>query len=184
MPTPTPEPGASAPRGIRGQQRRLHYVPSRVPTIELTTEIAAPIQRCFDLARSVDLHVQSTSATHERAVAGVTSGLIGLHQEVTWRAKHFGVYQHFTSRITAFDGPRHFRDEMVRGAFKRFAHDHHFDEREGITRMRDVLVFEAPLGPLGRVAETLILTRYLTRFVRERNAVIKRVAEATATVLR
>jgi ligand-binding SRPBCC domain-containing protein len=149
-------------------------------TIHLTTLIHAPLDRCFDLSRSVDLHVASTQNTGERAVGGVTSGLLGLGDEVTWSARHFGVRQRLTSRITAFDPPRHFRDSMVSGAFRRFDHDHHFEAQGDATRMRDVFDFESPLGPLGRIADALVLTRYLRGFLEERNAVIKRAAESDA----
>ena len=98
-----------------------------MPVLELTTLVAAPVERVFDLSRSIDLHTASTAATGERAVAGVTSGLIGPGEEVTWRARHFGVWQSLTSRIVIFDRPRHFRDSMVRGAFRRFDHDHRFE---------------------------------------------------------
>lgn len=151
-----------------------------MPRIELTTLIAAPRERCFDLARSVDLHLKSTAATGERAVAGKTTGLLELGEEVTWRARHFGVWQRLTSRITAYDRPAHFRDSMVRGAFAPFHHDHFFDPtREGHTAMRDVLEFSAPLGPLGRLAERAVLTRYLARFLVERNRCLKAEAERT-----
>ena len=73
-----------------------------MPTIELVTSIAAPIERVFDLARSIDLHTNSTSTQARRTIAGVTSGLIGPGQEVTWRARHFGVWQSFTVRVTVF----------------------------------------------------------------------------------
>jgi ligand-binding SRPBCC domain-containing protein len=148
-----------------------------VARIELTTEISAPIERCFDLSRSIDLHVRSTAHTGERAIAGVTRGLISLNEQVTWRAKHFGVWQELTSKITAFDRPHYFRDEMQRGAFKRFVHDHHFVARAGGTTMRDALEFDAPLSLFGRLAERVFLTRYLRSFLVERNAVIKRAAE-------
>jgi ligand-binding SRPBCC domain-containing protein len=147
--------------------------------IELTTLIAAPPERCFDLARSVDFHLKSTAATGEKAVAGKVSGLLDLGDEVTWRARHFGVWQHLTSRITAFNRPGHFRDSMVRGAFRSFDHDHFFTEiHAGRTEMRDVLVYQAPLGLLGRLVERQILTRYLTRFLGERNRMIKEIAES------
>jgi len=92
--------------------------------IELTTQIDAPIDRVFDLARSIDLHTTSTSKTGEHAVAGVTSGLIGAGEEVTWRAKHFGVWQSLTVRIETYDRPTHFSDRMLRGAFKSMEHHH------------------------------------------------------------
>lgn len=147
-------------------------------TVKLSITIAAPQQRCFDLARSIDIHVQSTARSSERAVAGVTSGLIGLDQEVTWEARHFGVRQRFTSRITAFEPPGYFRDEMVRGAFSRFVHDHHFVADGSRTQMIDRLEFEAPGGILGRVVDRIVLSGYLRRFLIERNDVIKTIAES------
>src|SRR5262245_62035929 len=129
--------------------------------IELTLHVAAPPTRCFDLARSVDAHTASTAHTRERVVAGRRTGLLNLGEEITWRARHFGISQELTSRITAFDRPRHFRDIMVRGAFSRFDHDHFFVAADGGTLMRDVFDFRAPLGPLGRLAESLFLTAYM-----------------------
>ena len=77
--------------------------------VELVTAVAAPRGRCFDLARSVDAHVHSTRGTGERAIAGRLNGLLTLHEEVTWRARHLGFSLTLTSRITAFDLTRHFR---------------------------------------------------------------------------
>ncbi len=145
--------------------------------IQLRTEIRAPRERVFDLARSIDAHQDSTHGTDERAVAGVTTGLIGLGEEVTWEARHFGVKQRLTSKITAFDRPRHFQDVMLRGAFKSMVHDHVFEESEGVTIMKDRFEFHAPLGPLGLLAEKLFLTRYLHHFIQQRNAILKRAAE-------
>lgn len=149
-------------------------------TIALSTHIAAPRERCFDLARSVELHVRSTAATGERAVAGKTAGLLALGDEITWRARHLGVRQSLSGRITAYDRPRHFQDTMLRGAFARLRHDHFFDAAPdgGGTVMRDVLDFAAPLGPLGWLAERLFLTAYLRRFLQARNRELKAVAES------
>ena len=145
------------------------------------TWIAAPRQRCFDAARDLDLHVTSLSYTNEQAVSGRTSGLIELGEEVTWRARHFGVYQHFTSKITAFEPPGYFQDTMQRGAFKSFVHDHFFSAGvEGGTTMKDVLEFSAPLGVIGRITEKLVLRAYLERLLAARAAVIKNAVERTA----
>jgi ligand-binding SRPBCC domain-containing protein len=148
-----------------------------VPVIELTTEVHAPIERIFDLARSVELHMNSTAETNERAVAGVLSGLMAFGDEVTWRARHFGVWQHLTSRITMFERPFHFRDSMVRGAFRRFDHDHFFAQQGENTEMREVFDFQSPFGILGRTAERLFLTNYMRRFLFARCTWIKTVAE-------
>jgi ligand-binding SRPBCC domain-containing protein len=149
-----------------------------MPIIELTTRIAAPRERVFDLARSIELHQAGTSQTSERAIAGTTSGRIGLNETVTWRARHFGITQTLTSIITALDRPYHFADAQVEGAFKRFDHDHFFDEENGVTIVRDRFDYEAPFGVLGRIAERIALTRHMTRFLAMRNEVLKRVAES------
>ena len=146
-------------------------------TIIIETWIAASPARCFDAARDLDLHVKSMTHTNERAVGGRTSGLIELGEEVTWRARHFGVTQHFTSWITAFDRPRSFQDAMRRGAFQSFVHDHYFETAGAGTKMTDVLVFAAPLGILGRIAEMLVLRGYLERLLGMRAATIKEAAE-------
>ena len=147
-------------------------------TIILETKINAPVQRCFDLSRSIDLHQLTTSKTKERAIAGVTTGLIKSGQTVTWRTKHFGVWQKLTVRITDLESPHFFKDEMIKGAFRRMEHLHQFNAEGDATLMRDYFEFEAPLGFLGKLAEKLILKQYLTAFLKERNDIIKQVAES------
>ena len=149
-----------------------------MPMIELTTAIRAPIDRVFDLARSIDAHQDSTGGTEERAVAGVAKGLIGMGGVVTWEARHFGVRQRLTVRVTAFERPQHFQDVMVSGAFKSMVHDHEFAEGPTGTVMRDRFEFESPLGILGRVADWLFLTSYMRRFLVRRNAMLKQLAES------
>ena len=146
--------------------------------IQIELEIAASPDVCFDLARSVDAHVASARSSGERAVAGVTSGLLNPGDQVTWRGRHFGVTQELTSRITRFDRPRYFRDEMVRGAFSRLSHDHYFEPTSTGTRMRDVFEFTAPWGFLGRWVEQAVLVPYLRRFLQERARVLKHLAES------
>jgi len=148
-----------------------------VPVIRIETLIHAPPDRCFDLARDVEAHVGSTARTHERAVAGVTSGLLGPGDEVTWEAVHLGVRQRLTARITRFDRPNAFEDEMVRGAFRSFTHRHEFRPVDGGTLMIDTFRYASPLGILGALADRLFLERYMRRLLTERNAYLKRVAE-------
>ena len=149
-----------------------------MPVIELETTIAAPIQRCFDLARSIDLHVDSMRHTGERAVAGRTSGLIELGESVTWEAKHLGVRQRLTSRITAFEPHTYFQDTMTDGAFASFVHDHFFrSSGPGETVMRDVVAFRSPLGVVGQAVDQLIIKRYLAKLLSGRQLAVKNAAE-------
>jgi ligand-binding SRPBCC domain-containing protein len=150
-----------------------------MPVIELSTVIHAPRERVFDLARSIDAHQDSTGGTEERAVAGVTKGLIDLNEEVTWQAWHMGVRQRLTVRVTGFDRPSYFQDVMIAGAFKSMVHDHWFVEHPDGTLMRDRFEFQSPLGFLGAMADRLFLTTYMRRFIVRRNEVLKQLAEST-----
>ena len=145
--------------------------------IVLNTIINAPIEKVFDLSPSIDLHIESTKQTGEQAIAGRTSGLIELGETVTWRAKHFGIWQSLTSKITDYSHPIFFADEMVNGAFKSFRHEHHFSVIEGGTLIQDIFVFESPLGVLGKLANLLFLEKYMSDLLLERNRVIKQTAE-------
>lgn len=136
-----------------------------MPVIRIETFVRASPEACFDLARDVEAHLASTSRTNERVVGGVTTGLLGLGDEVTWEAVHFGVRQRLTSRITKFDRPRMFVDAMVKGAFAGFEHLHEFLPEDEGTRMIDVFDYRAPLGPLGRLADVLFLEDYMRRFL-------------------
>lgn len=128
-----------------------------------------PREELFDLARSIDAHKDSMAQSREEAVAGVMSGLISLGQEVTWRAWHFGVPIRMTSRITEMQAPFYFVDEQAKGPFRRFRHVHEFTEDSGGTVMVDRIEFEAPFGPIGRLAEKLVLARYLQELIDQRN---------------
>jgi ligand-binding SRPBCC domain-containing protein len=147
-------------------------------TIRLVTWVNAPVERCFKLSLSVDLHVLSARSTGERIVAGVGTGLMGLNQTVTWSAKHFGRQFQHTSLLDAWRPFSYFRDVMVEGAFETFVHEHHFAVMNDGTRIRDEVRFSAPMGPLGLVAEKLVLRRHLIRLLKRRNSVIKQVAES------
>jgi ligand-binding SRPBCC domain-containing protein len=149
-----------------------------MPLITLETIIHAPAEICFDLSRSIDLHMTSTEHTGEKAIAGRVSGLIGLGETVTWKAKHLGVWQTLTSKITAMDRPHYFVDEMTKGAFKSIYHEHLFESKGEQTIMTDKFRFETPFSFLGDVFNTVFLTRYLHDLLEKRNAVIKSYAES------
>lgn len=149
-----------------------------MPRIKLTTEIEADIHVVFDLSRSIDLHKISAAKTNEKAIDGKVSGLIGLNESVTWKARHFGVYQRLTSKVTEFDRPNHFVDEQESGIFKFFRHEHHFRSTDQGTEMIDIFDYRSPCGILGNFADRLFLKRYMTTFLEKRNKVIKEFAES------
>lgn len=148
--------------------------------IKLTTTIKAPQERCFDLARSIDLHTKSAAKSSEQAIAGVTSGLIDVDQEVTWRARHLGITFTLTSRIVELRKPEYFKDVMTRGPFKVMEHEHHFEPSLDGTIMYDIFYFHSPLGFIGTIVDRFFLNKYLKVFLFERNNYIKQIAESNA----
>ncbi len=152
-----------------------------MPVIHLETFIRAPIEICFDLSRDIDVHMASTSITNERAIAGVTSGMMQLGDEVTWEATHLHMRQRLTSRITAFERPHMFIDEMQRGAFKQLRHKHTFESRGSSTLMIDELDFASPFGVIGNLVDWLFLENYMKRFLILHNDYIKNLAESTTS---
>lgn len=149
-----------------------------MPQIEVKTTIFANVTTCFDLARNIDIHQESMMNSEEKAIAGKISGHINLGEWVSWEAKHFGIVQHLTSRITEFDSPNYFVDEMVYGAFKSFRHKHIFQSIGDATLMIDEFHFKSPYGLLGHLANQLFLKRYMTNLLKTRGNYIKEKAES------
>jgi len=141
--------------------------------IHLKTSIKGQIQEVFDLSRSIDFHIKSAYKTKEEAIAGTTTGLIGLNQEVRWRGKHLGLWLTHTSKIIAFESPRLFTDIMIAGNFTYFIHTHEFTQNDGEVIMTDRLRYKLPYGKLGSLVDRLVVKRHLKQFLEQRNRAIK-----------
>ena len=144
-----------------------------MPIIIIETEIRASAEAAFDLSLSVDAHSDSMAKSKERAVAGVTTGVMGAGDEVTWQATHFAVPIRMTSAITEYERPHRFVDEQTKGPFAYWRHEHRFEQSDGNVRMTDRIEFAAPFGVLGRLVESVILNRYMSRLIRQRNQWLK-----------
>ncbi|MFN3754569.1 SRPBCC family protein [Flavobacterium sp.] len=146
-------------------------------TIRLITKINAPIQTVFDLARNIDVHQQSMVQSNEKAIAGRTSGLIELGETVTFRGKHFGFYLKHQSQITEMESPNYFVDEMIKGQFKYFRHEHTFVTQNGHTAMIDFLQYKVPFGIVGKLFNKILLRKHLENLLSKRNRILKNLAE-------
>jgi hypothetical protein len=120
--------------GARGRVKRARLPsPARAAAGDLDPRAGGGV---FDLVRDVELHVRSQARYGETASADAP--LLGLGEEVTFRARHFGLRFALTARITAYDRPHAFVDTTVRGPFRSLRHEHRFEERDGSTTMTDV----------------------------------------------
>lgn len=153
--------------------------------VAITKEIVihAPIEVCFDAARDVGLHPQTVwPRTRERTLpGGRRQGLMEKDEIVIFEAVHFGVRQQLTSLVEELDRPYLFVDRMQKGAFRQMVHRHEFERCEEGTRVLDILEFASPLGPVGRIVDTFVLRRYMTRFIDYRQRQLKIILEKTCT---
>lgn len=147
-------------------------------TVRVETWIEASPEVCFDLARDVDAHARTLAETGETVTERPPHRLLEKGDVVTFRGRHFGIWFRHRAQITALERPRHFCDEMLSGAFRRFVHDHDFTPTDEGTQMTDTVSFRAPGGPIGWLVDRWILVPYLARVLRERGAALKREAEA------
>lgn len=145
--------------------------------INLTTHINSTIEKCFDLSRDIDIHLQSASKTHEKVYAGRKSGLCELGDEITWEAVHFGIRQKLSIKITQMENYVFFEDTMTKGAFNSMRHEHYFESHGSSCIMRDIFYYEVPYSIFGIIFDKIILKKYMTKFLIERNQTIKKAAE-------
>jgi len=148
-----------------------------MPTIQHVISIEAPIELCFDLARTVEVHAGKQLLTVQKAVGGVTAGMMEYGDSVTWETNHFGIKQNLTSKIIEMEKPYTFTDMMIEGAFHSFTHTHEFIEKDGGTMMKDTFSYRAPFGVLGQMADRLFLEKYMKSFISEQAKNVKWFAE-------
>ena len=149
-----------------------------MPTIHLTTFIAAPVDVVFDLSRNIELHKKSMQKHKEEAVAGTRFGLTEKEDTVTWKAKHFFKTRLLRVKIIEMKKPQHFTDVQLEGDFKMMKHEHHFKPCENGTIMIDLFHFEVPYGGFGKFLNRIYLGRYIRKMLEHRNRVIKEFAES------
>lgn len=148
-----------------------------MPKIRMETRVETPLQRCFDLARNIGLHLEAARDSGEKVIAGKTSGLLALDDEVTFEAKHFGIKWRMTSKITRFEPPHRFDDRMLEGPFGAWNHTHRFVEDDGATLMIEEVDFRSPFGPVGALVDRIFLGGYMTRFLEHWAGQLKAAAE-------
>lgn len=152
-----------------------------MPVILHQVHVRAPATRCFDLARSVDLHADSSPEIAARAVDGRLHGLSGPGDTTRWSARFFGLRFRLTARIEDFSRPDHFADRLTHGLLHRFEHVYRCQALPGDTcLLSDELTVAAPFGPPGRLLEAVYLTARMRHLVRRRLECIKAVAEDDA----
>jgi ligand-binding SRPBCC domain-containing protein len=143
-------------------------------TISDSIFIKAPIERCFLLSTNIELIGRTLGM---KPIEGKTSGMIVGDDRLLWAGWKFGFPQMHESVISKYEPPDFFQDTMARGRFKRYQHDHYFYEMDERTVLNDKIRFTMPLGFVGRQVGRFLLVPYLSKRLRRRLVLLKRVAE-------
>lgn len=143
-------------------------------TISDSIFINAPIERCFLLSTNIELVAKTLGM---KPIEGKTSGLIVANDKLLWAGWKFGLPQMHESVITRYERPAFFQDTMERGRFKRYQHEHYFYEMDERTVLNDKIRFTMPLGILGRLVGQFVLVPYISRRLRRRLVLLRKVAE-------
>ncbi|MBL8765323.1 MAG: SRPBCC family protein [Phycisphaerae bacterium] len=102
-------------------------------------------------------------------------------QTIAYSIRVRGIPMRWLSRITAFDPPRRFVDEQVRGPYALWRHEHLFEALGRRTRCIDRVAYriplDVPLNPVSAVVHRLLVRPELERiFAFRRGAMLERFA--------
>jgi ligand-binding SRPBCC domain-containing protein len=144
-------------------------------TISDSIHINAPIERCFMLSTNIELVGKTLGM---KPIEGKTKGTVVAGDKLLWAGWKFGFPQMHESLISRYEPHSYFQDTMGRGRFKRFQHDHHFFYIDGRTVLNDKIRFTLPLSWAGRIVARTILVPYISRVLRRRMKLLKKIAES------
>ncbi len=91
---------------------------------------------------------------------------------ISYRLRLHGLPLRWLTRIVTWEPGCRFQDVQLRGPYRVWRHTHRFAPHEQGTRMSDRVDYELPLGPLGGVANTLLVRRDLERIFDFRAAAV------------
>jgi len=139
--------------------------------------VNAPIERCFQLATHLQLVSDVLGMKAVERNGARSEGLVAGGDRVVWYGWKFGLPHMHESVISRYDPPIFFQDTMERGRFKRFQHDHQFNEVGGHTLMVDYVRFSLPMGLAGRLVGRQIVVPHVVKLLRTRLLLLRRLAE-------
>lgn len=145
--------------------------------IHLTTFIAAPTERVFDLSRHLALYKLIFQSRKERLSSGAASTLITKGETISIIAKHAGRSRMSMLKVTAYQRPVLFVEEQVKGDLQNYRHEHHFKPVDNGTIVIDVVEFGIPKDIIGKIFGKVYFKKYLEELLRKRTELIRSYAE-------
>lgn len=112
----------------------------------------------------------------------VTPRPIGMREGalIDYRLRLHGLPLTWKTEITAWDPPRRFVDEQLRGPYRLWVHEHTFEEDGEGTIVEDSVRYSLPFGPLGSLADRLLVARDLRAIFEYREARLREAFPASS----
>jgi ligand-binding SRPBCC domain-containing protein len=148
-----------------------------MPRIHLTTFIAAPVERVFDLSRHLALYKLIFQSRKERLTSGAASTLVAKGETISIVAKHAGRSRMSMLKITTLQRPTLFIEEQIKGDLESYKHEHHFKAVQNGTIVIDILEFGVPKDIIGKIFGKVYFKKYLEELLRKRTELVRNYAE-------
>jgi ligand-binding SRPBCC domain-containing protein len=145
--------------------------------IHLTTFIAAPVERVFDLSRHIAIYKNLFQSRKEQFSSGAGGNLLNLNETISILGKIAGKTRLTMLKITGINKPESFTEEQVKGDLIEFKHQHHFKSVQNGTIIIDMIEYGLPKDFIGKIAGKFYLSSYLEELVNKRNELIRSYAE-------
>lgn len=145
--------------------------------IHLTTFIAAPTERVFDLTRNLAVYKYVFNSRKEKFTSPTGTKLLSKGETVSIVAKHLGKERLATLKITTFERPLLLVEEQSKGDLQMFRHEHHFKPIDNGTIVIDLIDFGTPRDFVGHYLGKIYLKKYLEELAHKRNELIRSYAE-------
>lgn len=98
-----------------------------------------------------------------------------------YRLRLLGIKFYWRTLIETFEPPHRFTDSQLKGPYKLWHHTHEFYTVDGGTLVVDRVRYQVPLGPIGRVINTLFVRRQLDAIFDYRQSQIETLLSALPT---
>ncbi|HEX5593591.1 MAG TPA: SRPBCC family protein [Solirubrobacterales bacterium] len=153
---------------------------ARIHVLERRQRIDLPISRVFDFYGDAHNLERITPPLLKFEVTTPAPIEMGVGTLIEYRLRLHRVPVRWRTRIEAWEPPRRFVDVQVRGPYSLWEHTHTFEE-DGPEAMviRDRVRYSIPFGPLGDLADRLLVRRDLKQiFDYRRDAVARELGKA------
>lgn len=146
-------------------------------SIHLTTFIAAPAERVFDLSRHLALYKMLFHNRKEKFSSGAGSNMLVKGETISIVVKNAGRSRMSMIKVTDLNRPFSFTEQQVKGDLESFKHDHHFKPIDNGTIIIDLVEFGMPTDILGKFLGKIYFKKYMEELLRKRNEIIRSYAE-------